>query len=420
MPSYKEKAIERIKFYKVLAIERGGECISGEYITSKTKLKWRCKNGHEWEAVPDSIKQGTWCPYCANRIKRTIADLKLVANEKGGDCLSKEYIGDKAKHHWRCSEGHEWFAAANHVLNEGVWCPVCSAGNNERICRNVFEQMFCKPFPKIKPSWLLNDRGNRMELDGYNESLKLAFEYHGIQHYKKVNFFHPTDEVLDLRKSDDDVKRGLCKKNGVLLIEVPYSVATQELPFFVYEQSSSLGVDAKKMPQDIHVASYVLPEKIRAMQKLAEKRGGKCLSSFYVNNNTKLHWECAKGHTWSAVPGSIQQGQWCPRCVYGHEWQATIYSLRKGTWCSKCANKSRGPKRLGLNVAKEVAALMGGMCLSAEYVNTDTKLRWRCADGHEWEAIPDSVVRRKTWCPVCRGKRSWDTRRKNLSVNKTA
>ncbi len=297
-----------------------------------------------------------------------------------------------------------------------------------------------------------------MELDGYNEGLKLAFEYHGIQHYKKVKFFHPTDEVLNVRKSDDQLKRELCNKNGVLLIEVPYSINTCDLPFFIYGKAKSLSVDAHKTPQQIQVASYVLPEKIRAMQKLAEKRGGKCLSNFYVNNNTKLHWECAKGHTWSAVPGSIQQGQWCPRCVGkmpakealelvktlanqkggiclsdeykssvrllfrcadGHEWRATIYSIRNGTWCPKCANKIRGPKRLGLEVAQKAAVDMGGECISTEYINTNTKLRWRCAQGHEWDAISDSVVRRKTWCPVCRGKRSWDTRRKNLSIRKT-
>lgn len=36
--------------------------------------------------------------------------------------------------------------------------------------------------------------------------------------------------------------------------------------------------------------------KIEDMQKLAEKRGGKCLSTEYAY--TKLEWECDEGHTW--------------------------------------------------------------------------------------------------------------------------
>jgi hypothetical protein len=51
---------------------------------------------------------------------------------------------------------------------------------------------------------------------------------------------------------------------------------------------------------------------IRHMYKLARKRRGKCLSQIYKNASTKLEWKCREGHTWWAVPNSIQQGSWCP------------------------------------------------------------------------------------------------------------
>jgi hypothetical protein len=33
-------------------------------------LKWKCARGHVWEAPPDSIQSGRWCPQCRGR-KRT-------------------------------------------------------------------------------------------------------------------------------------------------------------------------------------------------------------------------------------------------------------------------------------------------------------------------------------------------------------
>ncbi len=49
--------------------KRGGECLSPEYVNAHTKLRWRCEKGHEWEATPNHVKRGSWCPYCSGRLK---------------------------------------------------------------------------------------------------------------------------------------------------------------------------------------------------------------------------------------------------------------------------------------------------------------------------------------------------------------
>jgi predicted RecB family nuclease len=61
-----------IEDMKNLAKKRGGKCLSVKYINSTTKLKWQCKEGHEWEVAPTNIKSGTWCPWCAyyRRLKK--------------------------------------------------------------------------------------------------------------------------------------------------------------------------------------------------------------------------------------------------------------------------------------------------------------------------------------------------------------
>ena len=60
-------------------------------------------------------------------------------------------------------------------LKRGDWCPVCSQGKFEKICRGFFEEIFQNNFPKKRPNWLVNSRGNQMELDGYNEELGIAY-----------------------------------------------------------------------------------------------------------------------------------------------------------------------------------------------------------------------------------------------------
>ena len=52
-----------------------------------------------------------------------------------------------------------------------------------------------------------------------------------------------------------------------------------------------------------------------AVQKIAEERGGKCLSVNYINARMKLGWECIKGHRWFATPDNVKRGTWCPKCA---------------------------------------------------------------------------------------------------------
>jgi predicted Zn-ribbon and HTH transcriptional regulator len=443
---------EALRELQKLATKKGGCCLNEQYLGARTKHRWRCVQGHEWEAAPYSIRAGTWCIKCSGNDRLTLEDMRETARKMGGDCLSNHYTNSSQKLHWRCSEGHEWFAVGYHVRS-GHWCPTCTAGNSERICNDIFEQMFGKPFPKVKPAWLLNARGKRMELDGHCKELRIAFEYHGVQHYQHIGHFHREDHSLAQRKQDDALKEALCLRHGVRLIVIPYTVPAHEIPLFVAQHACRLGLALQVAdPSQVVVAEYVLPKKLKQMQELARQKGGRCLSTAYFNNNTPLRWECLKGHTWSAVPGSIQQGSWCPqcagkyigddalqqlrsiarsrggqclaeiyqngrgklpwRCAEGHEWSAAANNIRAGSWCPECAMKIKGPKRMGLAACREAAIARGGRCLSDTYVNTDTKLCWKCGDcGHEWEAIPYSVVRLGTWCPKCRGKRSGETRR---------
>src|ERR1039458_7770603 len=109
--------IEDLRF---LAKKRGGTCLSRAYVNSRAKLLWRCRKGHKWNASPNSIQQGSWCPKCAGHSK-TIVDIQRAARLRNGKCLSKTYRGVFVKLQWQCAKGHVFAAAPTHVLNHRSW-----------------------------------------------------------------------------------------------------------------------------------------------------------------------------------------------------------------------------------------------------------------------------------------------------------
>lgn len=93
--------------------------------------------------------------------------------------------------------------------------------SGESVIRDYFESFFEEPFKKTKHPKLINTKTNmKLELDGYNEKLNLAFEYRGSVHYSK-SFFHKNDESLQSLQYRNEIKEELCKKNGINLIIVP-------------------------------------------------------------------------------------------------------------------------------------------------------------------------------------------------------
>jgi hypothetical protein len=49
-----------------MAKERGGQCLVGEYRGPSVKTLWSCRYGHRWQASPNAIRRGQWCPECAD------------------------------------------------------------------------------------------------------------------------------------------------------------------------------------------------------------------------------------------------------------------------------------------------------------------------------------------------------------------
>ena len=103
-------------------------------------------------------------------------------------------------------------------------------------CRRVLQFIFNKSFDKARPNFLRNPVTGgdfNLELDCYDPELGIAVEYNGVQHYKFIPFFHKNKEAFLNQKYRDDMKRRICKENGILLIEVPYTVKIEDIKSFI-------------------------------------------------------------------------------------------------------------------------------------------------------------------------------------------
>jgi hypothetical protein len=109
----------------------------------------------------------------------------------------------------------------------------------EAECRRVAELVTGKPFPKARPSFMQNVvSGQNLELDCYNDELKIAIEYNGEQHYKYIPHFHSSKDAFYNMKYRDEMKTRLCEQNGVKLVIVPYTVKLNDIENFLREELS--------------------------------------------------------------------------------------------------------------------------------------------------------------------------------------
>lgn len=382
-----------IEEMRTIAEERGGKCLSSKYRNKSSKLLWECDKGHRWAATSGNVKSnGSWCPKCFGSEKLGIERMREIAESRGGECLSTEYVSTKSKLRFSCAFGHKWETKPA-VLMKGSWCPKCSEGLGERICRAFFEQLFEVKFPKLRPSWLVGEHGAFLELDGYCEELGLAFEHQGKQHYSRR--FNSASGLSDIRRRDE-IKRALCKEHGVTLIEIPEIpdiTPIAELKDTIRRECKQTGYELPTLFENTEVdfsPAYKTNHDMDQMNKLREiarEHNGELLATNYLGSKSPHRWRCRKGHEWEAKPNNIKNGSWCPTCA--GKAKVTIEDMRK------------------------LARSHGGRCLSKRYVNIMTPLLWECQCGHKWESAPNNVKNAGSWCPECGRSKRGETRRRN-------
>ena len=58
---------DKLDKIKEIAIKHGGQCLSESWLGNITPHKFKCVKNHTWEARPNDIKRGHWCPKCRKK-----------------------------------------------------------------------------------------------------------------------------------------------------------------------------------------------------------------------------------------------------------------------------------------------------------------------------------------------------------------
>ena len=123
---------------------------------SDKSVWWRCKSGHEWQAVIKQRHRGDGCPYCSGRLavvgKTDLATISPdIATQwhpkKNGSITPSDVTARSNKQiWWICEKGHEWKTSPDQRHRAG--CPYCG---NKKVLRGYNDLV--TTHPELASQW---------------------------------------------------------------------------------------------------------------------------------------------------------------------------------------------------------------------------------------------------------------------------
>lgn len=311
-PTLRHPVLDESEALRAKAYLLGLSCPEPQFLGWRNAHRFRCSFGHEFVLTPTAVMRAlTCCPKCEQ--ESLVAKLQSKAARSGLQLLKYATGRGGQRLSLRCPKGHEW---TGRLIRP---CPICEkaeaggAGGEVQRLRGLRE--------------LAEDRGGQC----------LASAYLG---QSKLHRF-ACDRGHEFEATPGEVHRGRwCPE------------CTMEL-----RHRMKFG-----------------PDVLRKLQRMAEDKGGKLLTSRPGAYQRAHQFQCANRHRWWASGGTIAAGGWCEKCRRGEE---------------------------RLKVARAVAKERGGKCLSTDGSNVRQGLFWACGEaGHVWRAQLQAV-RRGLWCVQC-------------------
>ena len=196
------------------------ECLE-EYVTAHVKILHKCLAcNFKWEVAPTHILNGTNCPICSNRKRKTTEEYKaeLKSINPNIEVLEK-YINNETKILHKCLIcGNTWSIVPRNIIS-GQGCPHCNSSKGEKaikifLTENKIDYIPQKKFKDCRDK-------NPLPFDFYLPELNIAIEYQGRQHYEAIEHFGG-EKQLHLQRHHDWMKRKYCRDKDITLITISY------------------------------------------------------------------------------------------------------------------------------------------------------------------------------------------------------
>jgi len=366
---------------------------------STMKLRWKCVEGHEWEAVVDHrSRRNDGCPFCSGRktlpgfndLATTHPDLAEMS--LGWDPTSLT-SGSNKKVKWRCLIGHEWDAViASRVTGRG--CPVCAGkkivqGVNDlalafpqiasqsvgwdptKVSSGSHKQYLwrCQNSHEWKTSPKLRVRGDGCPFCSGKQIFK-GFNDLATTHPKLANEAYKWDPTTSSFGSRGK-KNWICSLGHVFQTYINARVRGDGCPF----------CSGKQTLEGFNDLATTHP-------RLAKQAFAWNPQTFSRGSSKKMDWKCELGHVWSASPNARTNDS------EGH----------KGTDCPYCSGQTilEGFNDL-ITTNPTLASEAFGWDPSKVSSGSMKRGKWQCRNGHIWISSVNTRSRGHG-CPTCAQK----------------
>jgi len=217
-----------------------------DYKGAKVPVEIICPKHGAFLQAPSNHLNGAGCPKCG--VERTSLLTKHTTDEfidvvkkihrNKYDYSKVNYEGSRIPVEIICPK-HGVFSQlpGNHL--KGMGCPRCSESKGELLVNDILTNkeidfvrqkkfLDCRLTSKIK-------KCRPLPFDFYIPELNTCIEYDGAQHYIPVEKWGG-EEKFKKQKIVDKFKNQYCKKNGIKLIRIPYTMKKEEIEPYILKE----------------------------------------------------------------------------------------------------------------------------------------------------------------------------------------